>query len=272
MKTLGNDVLSITTYGNDAIETRNCLIYIHGFKGFKDWGFGPYLGKYFSENNFFVITFNFSHNGIGCNSSEFTEFEKFAGNTYSLELEELNQVIKAYKNNFFGEISESNKIGLIGHSRGGGIALLTAGSNKDVDAVTTWSSIAKFDRFTKRQKKEWKEKGFLEILNARTKQIMKLGLPLLNDIEENIDGKLNLSESLKNLKKPLLFVQGEQDLAVTMKEAENLYKWSDKNYSTFISIPKAGHTFDITHPFTGSNDKFDRVLKETREFFINNFS
>ncbi|MCK5087881.1 MAG: alpha/beta hydrolase, partial [Melioribacteraceae bacterium] len=64
-KTSEDDVIAITTHGNDNLSSRNCLIYIHGFKGFKDWGFVPYIGEYFANKGFFVITFNFSHNGIG---------------------------------------------------------------------------------------------------------------------------------------------------------------------------------------------------------------
>ncbi len=117
--------IHISTYGLININTAPCLIFVHGFKGFKDWGFGPYLAKYFSEKGYFVITFNFSHNGIGEGNTEFTELDKFAENTFSLEIEELNEIIDAYFCSFFGGISGKG-IGITGHSRGGAISLLTA--------------------------------------------------------------------------------------------------------------------------------------------------
>jgi len=74
--------IRITTFGNENIENSNCLILVHGFKGFKDWGFWPYSGNYFSFNDYFVITFNFSHNGTGDSFFEFIEPDNFARNTF----------------------------------------------------------------------------------------------------------------------------------------------------------------------------------------------
>jgi pimeloyl-ACP methyl ester carboxylesterase len=78
---------------------------------------------------------------------------------------------------------------------------------------------------------------------------------------------LNLEKSLKNLNKPLLVIHGEQDLAVPLSEAEKLYSWANTDCTKLIVIPNTGHTFDIKHPFEGSNDKFDQVLQETEIFF-----
>ncbi|MCB0288593.1 MAG: alpha/beta hydrolase, partial [Calditrichaeota bacterium] len=121
-----NQKINITTFGTSNLEKGNCLIFVHGFKGFKDWGFVPHLAKHFSENGYFVITFNFSHNGVGKSLTEFDELDKFANNTLSREVNELIEIISAYKNGFFGKISNQNKIGLVGHSRGGAVSILAA--------------------------------------------------------------------------------------------------------------------------------------------------
>jgi len=265
-KLRSGDTLSITTYGNENLLNSPCLIFIHGFKGFKDWGFVPYLGEYFGKANFFVITFNFSHNGIGEDLLEFTELEKFANNTFSKEIEELDEIIAAYKDNYFG-VTKNEFIGLIGHSRGGGISLLVAEANNNVDACVTWSAISKFDRYTERQKQIWSKKGFFEVVNSRTKQVMRINSVLLDDIENNIENKLNIEKSLIAFNKPLLMIHGEKDLAVPVEEAELLYSWADAQKTELSVIPKTGHTFDIKHPFEGSNQKFDQVLIKTEHFF-----
>lgn len=161
--TSNKNKIYISTFGNSNLEKGNCLIFVHGFKGFKDWGFGPYLANYFADNGYFVITFNFSHNGVGRNFTDFDELKKFAENTYSLEINELNEIINAYKSGFFGNIDEKNKLGLIGHSRGGGETIIVGTKNKNVDAFVTWSAIANFDRFSERQKIEWKKKVILKL-------------------------------------------------------------------------------------------------------------
>ena len=265
-KLRSGEALSVTTYGNNNLLDRPCLIFVHGFKGFKDWGFVPFLGEYFANSDFFVITFNFSHNGIGENRLEFTELEKFAENTFSKEIEELDDLVTAYKENYFGE-TKNDLIGLIGHSRGGGISILVAESNNNINACATWSAVANFDRYSERQKKSWRKNGFFEVLNSRTKQVMRLNTGLLEDLENNLDERLNIERSLKKLEKPLLIIHGEQDLAVPLSEAEKIYSWADSSNCEFVIIPKTGHTFDVKHPFEGSNEKFDRVLLETRSFF-----
>ncbi len=263
LDTKKNDKIRITAYGS---VSSPCLIYVHGFKGFKDWGFVPYIGEFFSSRGFFVITFNFSHNGIGENLLEFTELDKFAKNTISLEVEELNEVINAYQNNFFGK-NPGSGIGLIGHSRGGAVALLTSAVRKDLTAVAVWASVSKLDRYSERQKKEWREKGVFEVLNTRTNQLMPLNVSLLEDIEKNKNGRLNLELAVKNLNKPLLILHGEQDMTVSLKEGYEIYSWSNKVLTEYYPIEATGHTFNITHPFEGSNSIFDFVLNKTAEFF-----
>ncbi len=262
--------IRITVYGSDNLKSAPCLIFVHGFKGFKDWGFGPYIGDYFAKKGFFVITFNFSHNGIGEGKTEFTELDKFAENTFSLEVAELNEVIDAYLNSFFGGRSDKG-IGIAGHSRGGAIAILTSQSRPEVKAVTIWSSVSNLDRYSERQKEEWLKKGVFNILNTRTNQVMPIKLTLLKDLENNKDA-LSIQNAVRNLSKPLLILHGENDLAVPFHEAEQLLEWSDKENSELIKIDKAGHTFDIKHPFEGSNPKFETVLDKTEKFFKTNLN
>lgn len=271
LNTARNERLRITAYGFENLQSHACLIFVHGFKGFKDWGFGPYIGEYFGNKGFFVITFNFSHNGVGDKLTEFTELDKFAQNTFSLEIEELSEIIAAYKNGYFGE-NLNKRIGLLGHSRGGAISLLTAKQRKDINAVALWSSISTIDRYSEKQKEKWKKNGYFEVFNTRTKQKMKLNLSLLADIEKNRVNSLNLELAVKELKRPLLIAHGEQDLAVPIEEAEQLFEWSDKNLTEFHRIASVGHTFNMKHPFDGSNVQFEELLKITKNFFNNNLN
>lgn len=270
--TSDNHKINITTFGNSNLETGNCIIFVHGFKGFKDWGFGPYLAEHLAEWGNFVITFNFSHNGVGESKTEFDELDKFANNSYSREINEVNEIVKAYKTDYFGEINEMNKIGLLGHSRGGGVSIISASLLNEIDVLVTWSAISKFDRFTVRQKEEWRSKGFFEIMNARTKQMMRLNKVMLDDIENNSNHLLNLEKALHKLKKPYLIVHGDQDLAVPISEAEMIYSWADKSKTELFKVSGTGHTFDIKHPFEGTTVAFNKVLNKTREFFNTSFN
>ena len=271
LNTTKNEKIRIASYGYENIESASCLIFVHGFKGFKDWGFWPYSGNYFAGKGFFVLTFNFSHNGIGDNLIEFTEPDKFAKNTFSLELEELNEILDAYLNGYFGAKS-NKKIGMIGHSRGGGDSLIVSAKRREIDAVVLWASVANLNRYSERQAKEWRKNGFFEVLNSRTNQLMRLNVSLLEDIEKNKEDLLNLEKAARNLNKPLLIVHSEQDLSVPIQEGEQIYNWSNKDLTELYKIKATGHTFDITHPFKESNRKFDLVIEKTLNFFIKNLN
>ncbi len=265
---LGSNI-SITTFGNKNISKNRCIVLVHGFKGFKDWGFAPYLGDYFANRGFFVITFNFSHNGVGENKFEFTELEKFAKNTFTREIVELEDVVNAYQDNVFSNV-KNPKIGLLGHSRGGAIALLTASKFPSVKAVATWGSVSTLDRYSERQKESWRKKGYFSVMNMRTKQEMRLNVSLLDDLEANKNNSLNIEKKVGELNKPLLICHGTEDLAVKLDEAKSIYDWSNKGNAELKIFERTGHTFGCVHPFTGTNEVFDKLLNTTNNFFQKN--
>jgi dienelactone hydrolase len=255
-----------TLFGKENLGTVPCIIFVHGFKGFKEWGFWPYMGEYYASNGYVAISFNFSHNGVGESLTEFDELDKFAANTFSREIRELSEIINACKNGFFGDM-KNQKIGMLGHSRGGGIALATAVRNSDVAAVALWASTARFDRYTDHQREEWRSIGYYDIINHRTKQVMRLNVTLLDDLEQHKNDLLNLEKAVGALNRPLFIAHGEQDLSVPPAEGERLLECSDRSLSEFHCIPKTGHTFGIVHPFAGSCETFDLLLDKTKAFF-----
>ena len=258
--------VTITAYGVRNVEDRPCLILVHGFKGFKDWGFFPPTAEYFAKHGYFVVSFNFSHNGVSEEKpEEFVERALFEQNTFSLEVEELSELVDLYRDGFFGDPFDE-KIFLLGHSRGGAEAILAASRKDAISAVGAGAPAATLDRYTEAQKKRWRENGVFEVLNARTKQVMRLGTGLLDDLEENGDA-LDVVQAVRELDKPLFIAHGEQDLAVPIREGETLYEAADKKKTVFKRFPSTGHTFHISHPYEGSNPTFDELLESTRAFF-----
>lgn len=268
-----SNVIEIDYYAPQINQKSPFIIISHGFKGFKDWGFFPYTAEYLASKGFNVLTFNFSHNGLGNNSQEFNELEKFEKNTISLEVSELNEIINGCKNGLFSD-SKPQSIGILGHSRGAGISMIVAAKNDNVNSICCWAPIAKFDRYSERQKSVWRKQGFFEVINSRTNQIMRMSVDILNDIEENKNDKLNIEKAVKSLKAPFLIIHGDQDLTVPVKESEMIFDWSNKDFTKFEKIEATGHTFDIVHPFSGSNKKFDKILNLTVDFLTKslNFS
>lgn len=271
--TLKNNQIRGTYFFKSNPENLPCVFIVHGFKGFKDWGYVPFFAEELADNGFFVITFNFSHNGIGENPFEFTEFEKFANNTISLEVDELGELIEFYNSGGFGFDGSKNSIGMIGHSRGGAIALIQTNEsikndvNRNLKALALWGTIATFERYTKHQIELWKKQGYIEVVNSRTNQVMRLNRILLDDYELNRD-RFDLLNCISKVSLPILIIHGDQDLTVPMKEAHQLYEASNKDVTEIVIINGAGHTFNIVHPYAGSNPQFEQVKARTIDFLI----
>ncbi|MDW3649427.1 MAG: alpha/beta hydrolase [Bacteroidia bacterium] len=262
----GNEI-PITLYGAESFGSHPCVIYIHGFKGFKDWGFVPFAAEYFAANNISFIAFNFSHNGIGADMENFTEKDKFLQNSLSLELDEALEIIHLCAHtDFFGKYL-NQPIGLLGHSRGGGIAVLAAERAREIKAISTWAAVSTFERYNKQEIQEWKSKGYKEVVNSRTGQVLRMGQEMLKDVEKHVKKKLHVLNAVKRMEKPILILHGQSDETVPYFEAEHLNIYSSPEFSTMRLIPATGHTFGAKHPFEGSTPALDVALEQSLIFF-----
>lgn len=242
---------------------RSAIVVVHGFKGFKDWGFFPFVCTRLAGAGFAVVSFNFSRCGVGERPDEFTELDRFAANTLSLELDELLRVLE--------EVLEGDllprpprTVGLLGHSRGGGQAVLAAGEEPRVGALATWAAVSHFDRWSDETKEEWRRDGRVYVLNQRTGQQMPLDVGLLEDYEANRD-RLDVAAAAERIQAPWLIVHGTEDLTVRPAEARALARAAPKG--RLVLVEGAGHTFEATHPFGGSTPGLRRALDETVQHF-----
>ncbi|MDX2246083.1 MAG: prolyl oligopeptidase family serine peptidase [Bacteroidia bacterium] len=264
--TTGNP-LAITLYGAESLGEGPAILYIHGFKGFKDWGFVPYAGNFFAQNGYSFFAFNFSHNGIGKNSEDIVELDKFEKNTFSLEVNEVLEMIHLITHtNFFGK-DVHHKLGLIGHSRGGGVSLIAANRSDRVSALCTWASVSNFDRFSKEDRQKWRKRGYFEVVNSRNGQTLRMGLPILDDLEKNSRNKLNVLQAARTFRRPLLLLHGQEDETIPFFEAEHLNIYGDPNHTRMRIVPNGTHTFGAKHPFAGTTEPLTQVLNHTLEFF-----
>jgi len=249
-------------------ENLPVLIFCHGFKGFKDWGGFPYMFEKFAAAGFFTVSFNFSHNGTGASGDDlenFTRLDLFAKNTFSKELDDLGSVIDFLESNAEKFNYDFSRIILAGHSRGGGIAILKTAEDMRISKLITLASVADFDRYSEQRKTEWKKRGFVEVMNTRTKQLMRMDYTLIDDLEKNRE-RLNIPKALEKINIPVLIIHGREDLAVDYSDAELIYNTGDKSKRELILLENTGHTFGIVHPFEGSNPVFEKVISHSINF------
>lgn len=242
----------------DAPES--AVIVVHGFKGFKDWGFFPHVCRRIASDGHAVVSFNFSRSGVGPDLENFTDLESFGRNTYSHEMEDLHWVV--------GEVAEggllpapARRIACLGHSRGGGVAVVAAREDPRIDALVTWSSVATLDRWNEETRQEWRRTGRIHVLNGRTGQQMPLDVTLLDDFEANRE-RFDVARAARALEAPWLVVHGTDDAAVSSQDARILAEAGPR--AELLLIEGAGHTFEVGHPFQGSSPELDRALEGTR--------
>ena len=134
------------------------IIVAHGFRGFKDWGFLPYLSQQLTQSGFAAISFNHSLSGIGDNPWAIEDLEGFSQNSTTQELQDWNLLLDSL---LWGKIPfidrlRLNSLGVVGHSRGGSYGILLSSRVPQIRSVVTWGAIQNFDRFNSETRRRWR--------------------------------------------------------------------------------------------------------------------
>lgn len=246
-----------------AAGSDTAVVVVHGFKGFKDWGFFPHLCDRLAEAGHTVVSFNVSRNGVGESFGDFTELDRFGANTLTLELDEILGVVDDVSSRgLLGRVPR--RVGVVGHSRGGGQAILAAAEDDRIAAIATWAAVSDFDRWSDEVKARWRADGRIWIDNTRTGQKMPLDLALLEDFETNRN-RLDVRAAGGRLAIPWLIVHGAADSTVVPEEGRALAGVA--RHGRLVEIEGAGHTFEARHPFAGPPAQLTRAIDETVEHF-----
>ncbi|WP_200831886.1 S9 family peptidase [Aquimarina sp. AU474] len=241
----------VDVFYEDDRKQKPVVIFCHGYKGFKDWGAWDLVGEEFAKSGIFFVKFNFSYNGGTLEEPiDFPDLEAFGQNTFIKELDDLETVIDWITSNSFSYQNQinSSKISLIGHSRGGGIAIIKAAEDTRITKLITWASVSDYkNRFPKGEVFErWKKEGVFFIENGRTKQQMPHYFSFYTSFVEN-EGRLTIGNATKQIKAPHLIVHGVNDPTVLVNEAKQLHFWNPN--SELFLLEEANHVFGAKHPW-----------------------
>ncbi|UII27232.1 dienelactone hydrolase [Fulvivirga maritima] len=247
------------------------IIFIHGFKGFKDWGYFNILSEKFSKNEFVFAKFNLSHNGTTPeNPTDFADLEAFSQNNFTIELDDIKSVIDYFHSDEC-EVPTSeidlNAIYLMGHSRGGGISILKAAEDERVTGLATWASIADIKmRWPQQVLDQWKKDKVFYITNSRTKQEMPMDYQIVEDFLAH-EERFTISNAAKKLNIPQLIVHGTNDETVEHRDALMLHELNPN--SELFLIEDADHVLGGSHPYNGDDlpEDAQKAFLRTLEFF-----
>lgn len=242
---------------------RGKVVVCHGFKGFRRWGFFPWVGERLAEAGWASVVLDFSMNGVGDDPLEFGRLDLFARNTYSRELSDLDQVL-AYVRDLE---PRSARIGLLGHSRAAVDVVVRAAEDDTIAALVTWNGVARALRFSERQLAEWERAGRLEFTNARTGQAMAMDFSFVEDARAQ-EARLDLEAAARRMAAPHLIVHARDDLAVPLAESRQLQAGrEDPARCRLVEIHAGGHTFGAVHPFAGPTPWLEEAVQHSLGWF-----
>ncbi|MFM8569128.1 MAG: alpha/beta hydrolase family protein [Candidatus Kapaibacterium sp.] len=235
---------------------RPVVVFIHGFRVHKVWGFLPRACDALARAGAHVISYNSRYNGyLGLRSESFNE-DLFALNTVSTELADADIVLDALDRDLLlpEGYARDGQIMMAGHSRGCAIALLTAARRPDVRACALWSPIARLLRYSERQKQLWRARGYVRVPESERGPAFRMNAAFLDDLEEHRK-EFSLTEAMARFDGRSALIVGAQDLATPPSEARELHRAAIFSQCTYVEIPATGHTFgmpDLDAPLSAS--------------------
>ena len=258
---LGEILVDVRAASRD--QAQPAVLLIHGFKGFKDYAFLPVFAERLARSGFVAVTVSVSGAGVDAEGN-FTRLDRFAINTYSKELDDLGVVVRALMAGELGTAAPSS-VGVVGHSRGGGMALLLARETPAIGAVATWAAIGQARRHTDAELAAWRKVGTIRILHQR----LRIHLPLAFDVAEDClaheHGRLDIPGAAAALRRPWLQVHGTADGTVPFAEAEAIAAVAGGGHETLV-LDGADHTFGSVHPWAGPTPVMTQVFDTTVRF------
>ena len=185
-----------------AESPRGTIILCHGMDSSKNSDKLVALGRDLAVHGFLTLRFDFAY--VGESS------EKFENITYSGEVEDLRAACSFIRDRYSG------KIGILGSSMGGTVALLFAAEDRGIAALVTIAAPVHPEAFPRRvlspyALQKWRARGFTFYNGQR------LNLALLEDLET-----INVVESARKIACPLLIIHGDKDEVVPVEEAHEL--------------------------------------------------
>ena len=250
------DIL-VDVRAGDRKSPRPAVVIVHGFKGFKDWGMFPTLADRLARAGFVAVSFNLSGSGVD-DRGEFVFPERFGHNTFSAELEDIQRVLAALLRGHL-DLTPPSSLGLFGHSRGGGMALLAAANESRVRTLVTWAAISTVHRWPG-QEEEWRTRGHMDIVNSRTGQVLPLHTDILDDINQHPQ-RLDLLAAARRFARPWLILHSREDETVPFAEATRLAEAAG-SAAQLLEVG-GGHVFGAAHPLTRITADLARAMDET---------
>jgi len=248
----GEPILVSTDRRTDHETRRGAVIFAHGFKGYKDYGFIPILSRRLaSALPVCVHRFNFSHSGMTNDIATFARPDLFERDTWNKQVEDLNALMSAVARGEAPGTPAGLPIVLMGHSRGGASCLLCAGRRARDHAVpapagvVTISAPDRCSSLDEKTAETMQRQGYIASPSSRTGQELRIGRAWLDEQQADPEGHTLLA--LAGLTDaPVLALHGDRDPTVDPACAGRIASACPRGESALIA--GADHVFNTPNP------------------------
>lgn len=245
-------------------KPKTAVVIVHGFKGFRKFGAWSALARALALRGHAAVTFDHSHNGIDENG-EFTRLDLFRLNTHTRELAEIRAVLDALD---AGKVAgrRIRRVGLLGHSRGGGMGVIAAAEDRRIHALVTWAAVAGIgQRWKPEETAAWRRGDDVFVENARTRQQMPIAPEYWVDFQQNRD-RLDILAAAARVRAPWLIVHGDADTSVPVDDAQALFDAAGDN-AELVVMEGVDHGMGAKHPYPGPSDALRAAAEVAFEWF-----
>ena len=239
------------------------VLVMHGFKGYKDYGFFPYLTQSLADAGLVAIRFNFSHSGIDDDYSTFGRPDLFERDSWGRQLFDVQVIIGAMGALPHADRMDVARLAILGHSRGGVVALLTGGRDKRVGAVVSLSAPSSAD-MPEDQMRIIREEGFLASPSSRTGQELRIGRAWVVDLDAHAK-KRDVIRAVGHMTAALMIVHGTEDDSVPVFCAD-VIAGAYHGEAQKLILDGAGHTFNCTNPMSQPSPAMEQLIDAVSAF------
>jgi len=232
-------------------ETFPAVVMLHGTGSSRDEAGNGYklLAPHMAEAGIASIRIDFA--GSGDSKADYVEYTWTSGASDAKAAADFIAQFKAV---------DPERIGVMGWSQGGSVAMLAASRYPEFKALLTWAGAEDMSWFLADQYEDAKANGFTK-MQFDWRGPLNLSLAWYNDVRN-----ISLSKELANFKGPVLAIAGSADTVVPLSQLDVIVSSAGGTDKAKHLIDGADHTFNI---FTGDMTKFNELMSITTEWFLN---
>lgn len=230
-------------------ETFPAVVMLHGTGSSRDEAGNGYkmLAPYMAQNRIASIRFDFA--GQGDSAADYVEYSYTSGASDAVACAEFLKNLKGV---------DPSRIGIMGWSQGGSVAILAAARNQQFKALLTWAGALDMFDFFSALYPEAKANGFVK-MDLGWRPPLNLSLKWFEEAKG-----ISLRDELKTFKGPVLAIAGSADTTVPLSDLDGIVASAGGVDKAKYLIDGADHTFNV---FTGDLSKFNQLMKVTTDWF-----